>query len=123
MNINRIKGLYGFLCKKYIYVSFLTIVSVLPILYYLNIEVNTIFYFSFDRLTRYEVTFYLITNFILCLIYHKIINRLYKMDFFKFLTVLWILPLLLQMFRILKVLIIYYYPQLLIYIMKVNNIV
>ena len=122
MNIKKINGLYGFLCKYYLYISFLTILSILPILYYLNIEINTIFFFTFESLNRYEVIFYLMSNFILCLIYHKIINKLYKTDYFKFLTVLWILPLILQMLRILKVLIIYYYPYLLIYIMKINNI-
>ena len=122
MNIKKINVLYGFLCKYYVYISFLTISSVLPILYYLNIEINTIFYFTFETLNKKEIIFYLTSNFILCLIYHKIINRLYKLDFLKYLSVLWILPLILQILRILKVLIIYYYPYLLIYIMKINNI-
>lgn len=118
MKIKKIIKLYQFICKKYFYFSFLIILSIPIITYYTNLNINTIFMFTFDNLNKNQLIFYITSNFILSLIYHKIINKLYNIEYLNLITILWIIPLIFQIFRIIKILAIFYYPTFLILIMK-----
>lgn len=98
--INKVFSIYRFICNKYIFISYLIVLSILPLMYY-NIKVDTIFIFLIDDLSKIEIIFYTISNLIMCIIYHRIINRLYKNDYTRVITVIWVFPLLSQGIHIL----------------------
>lgn len=99
MKINKLFQLYKKMCKYYFYISYLSVLSILPLMYY-DIHVNTIFFFVIDDLSKYQIIFFLISNFIICLLYHKIIKKLYKSEWLIIFTIIWIYPLITQIYQI-----------------------
>lgn len=97
--LNKVFSIYKFICNKYFFISYIIVLSLLPLMYY-NIEVNTIFIFLIDDLSNSQIAFFTISNFLIYFFYHKIINKLYKNEYSRVLTVIWILPLLSQSIHI-----------------------
>lgn len=107
MKVKKLLFLYRLICKKYFYISYITVISIIPLLLYLNIHIDSIFLFTFEDFSKSQIIFYLVSNFLLCLFYHKIINKLIKYNWMEIVTLIWIIPLLTQLIEILKVLVLY----------------
>lgn len=99
IKINKLFSLYKSICKHYFIISYLSVIAILPLMYY-DIHINTIFIFLIDDLSKNQIIFFLISNFIICLLYHKIIKKLYKSEWMIIFTIIWIYPLVTQIWQI-----------------------
>lgn len=108
MKFNKLFFVYKWICEYYFIISYLAVIAILPLMYF-DIHINTIFIFLIDDLSNSQIIFYLISNFIICLLYHKIVKRLYKSEWLIIFTMMWIFPLISQIIQIFYKSILYMY--------------
>ena len=99
MKFNKLFSLYKGICKHYFIISYFSVITILPLMYY-DVHINTIFVFLIDDLSKYQIIFFLLSNFIICLLYHKVIQKLYKSEWMIIFTIVWIYPLITQIWQI-----------------------
>lgn len=95
--IKRIIRLYNHISDNYFYVSYITVLSILMIGLLTDVVVKHIFVWTFDDFSISQIIFYLIGNLVMCVISHTIINKYFKRSV---ITVVWILPLMIQWYHI-----------------------
>ena len=100
MNYERIGKLllkcYKHITDYYFYVSYITVLILLLVSYQTDTIINHIFAIKIDNFHTSQIVFYLIGNFMMCMISHFIINRWFKRSP---VSVIWILPLVFQIYR------------------------
>ena len=101
MNYERLGKLmlkcYNHITDYYFYVSYITVIILLLVSYQTETIVNHIFCIKMDNFHTSQIVFYLVGNFVMCIISHLIIIKWFKRSP---ISVIWILPLVFQMYRI-----------------------
>jgi len=99
--LKRMLKVYNHITDYYFYVSYITVLIILLVSYQTDTLINHIFALKLDNFHTSQIVFYLVGNFIMCAISHMIINRWFKRNP---ISVVWILPLIVQMYHILRAL-------------------